>query len=259
MLRADVVVLETASLVLREHDDPASAVGKAFEHASPHCAGQALRRARRTPVPVDWLQTTKTAGDVRALSPSAQGRGAETSVRGMGRRWARARRGSRCGAGPGHGVSVGPGARPGQVRHAGLRQASPGPHWASHSDSGGFGVIRSLVTACRRRVRSLVLQFPRRTRPRRGTNYRQAIGRYLWELHPKVACNSPTPDFIDASKRWNCNGCISTLERLTWELHATLWGNYTMGPHPQSKQLAPQETTSPTRNAACDCAQQCTS
>ena len=81
VLRADVVVLETASLVLREHDDPASAVGKAFEHASPHCAGRALRRARRTPVPVDWLQTTKSAGDVRALSPSAQGRGQGTNYR----------------------------------------------------------------------------------------------------------------------------------------------------------------------------------
>ena len=81
VLRADVVVLETASLILREHDDPASAVGKAFEHASPHCAGRALRRARRTPVPVDWLQTTKSAGDVRALSPSAQGRGQGTNYR----------------------------------------------------------------------------------------------------------------------------------------------------------------------------------
>ena len=75
VLRADVVVLETASLVLREHDDPASAVGKAFEHASPHFTGQALRRARRTPVPVDWLQPTESSRSVRALSPWAQGRG----------------------------------------------------------------------------------------------------------------------------------------------------------------------------------------
>ena len=73
VLRADVVVLETASLVLREHDDPASAVGKAFEHASPHFTGRALRRARRTPVPVDWLQPTKSSRAVRALSPWAQG------------------------------------------------------------------------------------------------------------------------------------------------------------------------------------------
>ena len=78
VLRADVVVLETASLVLREHDDPASAVGKAFEHASPRFTGQALRRARRTPVPVDWLQPTESRGGVRALSPWAQGRGRVT-------------------------------------------------------------------------------------------------------------------------------------------------------------------------------------
>ena len=74
VLRADVVVLETASLVLREHDDPASAVGKAFEHASPHFTGRAFRRARRTPVPVDWLQPTKSSRAVRALSPWAHGR-----------------------------------------------------------------------------------------------------------------------------------------------------------------------------------------
>ena len=81
VLRADVVVLETASLVLREHDDPASAVGKAFEHASPHFTGQALRRAQRTPVPVDWLQPTESSRAVRALSPWAQGRGRGTHHR----------------------------------------------------------------------------------------------------------------------------------------------------------------------------------
>ena len=86
VLRADVVVLETASLVLREHDDPASAVGKAFEHASPRFTGQALRRARRTPVPVDWLQPTESGGGVRALSPWAQGRSAAAGQgRGRGR------------------------------------------------------------------------------------------------------------------------------------------------------------------------------
>ena len=104
VLRADVVVLETASLVLCEHDDPASAVGKAFEHASPHFTEQALRRARRTPVPVDWLQPTESSRAVRALSPWAQGRG---------RGWSTGRR-TRGGAEAGAGC-------------AGLQHASPGP------------------------------------------------------------------------------------------------------------------------------------
>ena len=51
VLRADVIVLKTAGLVLREHDDTACAIGKAFEHVSP-CFG-AGTAARHTPVPVD--------------------------------------------------------------------------------------------------------------------------------------------------------------------------------------------------------------
>ena len=155
VLRADVVVLETASLVLREHDDPASAVGKAFEHASPHFTGQALRRARRTPVPVDWLQPTESSRAVRALSPWAQGRGRGRSV-----------------------------AR-GRIRGA---------------VEGGY----------------------------RGRGEARNIGRYLWDLHPKVACNSPTPDFANPQKRCNCNDHVSMYERLPWELHATLGRNHAL-------------------------------
>ena len=87
VLRANVIVLKTAGLILREHDDPARAISKAFEHVSP-CFG-ASAAARRTPVPVDWLQPTESSGAVRALSPSAQGgagagRGRRARGRGAG-------------------------------------------------------------------------------------------------------------------------------------------------------------------------------
>ena len=172
VLRADVVVLETASLVLREHDDPASAVGKAFEHASPHFTGQALRRARRTPVPVDWLQPTESGGAVRALSPWAQGRGRGRSV-------ARGR---------------GEAATPGQGRGHGRSAA-------------------------------------------------RTIGMYLWEPHPKVACNSTTRTFRHAHKRWNCNGHISTLERLPWELRARFLGNAPVATHNRGQFISTRDIT----------------
>ena len=76
----------------------------------------------------------------------------------------------------------------------------------------------------------------------RGQGGARAIGRYLWELHPKVARNFPRSVFDRPSKRCNCNDRTSKHEKLIGKLRATLWGNYAMGPHPQSKQLAPQET-----------------
>ena len=67
-----------------------------------------------------------------------------------------------------------------------------------------------------------------------GRGGARTSGRYLWELHPKVACNSPRSLFETAHNRCNSNDCFSMFERLPWELHARFLGNHTDIPFQKS-------------------------